>query len=287
MLSISVFSVIWISKGRRSCNFKLKKRKLSDGLNLALFVCDGLKAIHLIILVSVDFVFHEYYAIYEQAWKIHPLCILLNMLLYTLVLVTLFLFLLMSSTRMIACAFPFYLPSVSLKEIIWATIIFFSITLSVSYLPYSGISSSHINKAHTALGFGLVIPVVINGQPLWSLLGYVFPMTSMLLVSCVFQLRCICALLKTPKELRESSMTFSKRRGSAVRCIVTMMLPLCCHIPLLILHVVAASNVEFPPSVSVSLTMFTLIVSPIINAIIYIVITPAFIEFSLQCLRRT
>ena len=186
---------------------------------------------------------------------------------------------------MIACAFPFQISNISRTKIIWATVIFVSFTFGASYLPYSGIDKLYTKEPHLALGFGLVIPVAIHGQPLWSLLGYVLPLITMLFVSCAFQITCIRALLKKPQELKESSTSLQYRRVSAVRCIITMVLPLCCHIQLLILHFANASGMEIPPRLSVVLTMLTLHVYSIINAILYVFITPAFIDFSVRCLR--
>ncbi len=289
VLCISICSVIWISqriRGNSIDNYKMKSRNRNPShiLNLLLFIFHGLKGVHVIILGGIDFVFHDYYALYEEKWKSHPLCILLNMLSYTLVLVTVFLYLLISFIRMIACAFPFHISNISLTKIVWATVIFVSVTFSAGYLPYSGIDRLHINEKHLALGFGLVIPVAIHGQPLWSLLGYVLPLITILFMSCAFQIICIHALLKRPQELKESLTSLQKRRVSAVRCVVTMVLPLCCHIPLLILHIATALVMEIPPYVSVALTLFTLHVYSVVNTILYVVITPAFIDFSVRCL---
>ncbi len=287
LFSVSVCSVIWTCRRKRTYNPKSRGTNLSDMLNITLFLCDSLKAIHMIILAGVDFVFRDYYALHQQKWELHPLCIMLNMLSHTLVLVTVFLSLLISCTRMIACAFPFHLPSVSFRKVIWTTIIFMSVTLSVSFLPYSGISRPHKNELQTALGFGLVLPVIIHKKhSLWSLLGYALPCTTMLFVSCAFHIMSIRALLKKPRELKHSMVKLKNRRGSTVRCIVTLVLSLSCQMPLLILHVAAASDVDFPPDISVAVTMFTLIFSSVVNAILYIPITPAFIELSLGCLRR-
>ncbi len=289
VLFISSGCVIWIfQRMRKGSNSKPNSRKLSpnDTLSLLLFICHGLQGIHVIILSGVDFVFNDYYALYEEKWKRHPLCILLNMLSYTSVLVTIFLALLISFGRMMACVFPLNLHSVSLTKLIMATVIHLSITTGVSYLPYSGIGNSHIREPHTAFGFGLVTPVVRHGHSLWPLLGYVFPFTTMLFVSCAFQIACIRTLLKKPRELEESSMRYSPhRRRSAVRCIVALVLPFGCHVPLLVLHAVVAADMQLPPYVSVGMPMFTLIFYSIINATLYVVITPAFIEFSSHCLR--
>ncbi len=288
VICITICSVTWIAQRiREGSNSKTKgrNRNPSNILNLFLFVSHGLEGIHVIILGGIDFIFHDYYALYEEKWKSHPLCILLNMLSYTLVLVTVFLYLLISCIRMIACAFPFQISNISLTKIIWATVIFVSFTFGTSYLPYSGIDRLYTKEPHLALGFGLVIPVAIHGQPLWSLLGYVLPLITMLLVSCAFQIACIRAILKKPQELKESLTRLQHRRVSAGRCVVTMVLPLCCHIPLLILHVAAASGMEISPHVSVVLTMLTLHVYSLINAILYVFITPAFIDFGVRCLR--
>ncbi len=281
----SIFSVIWIFQRKIIHKHKLRKRNPNDILNLLLFICHGLKAIHVITLVCVDFAFHGYYALHEEKWKRHPLCILLNMLLYTLVLVTMFLSLLSSYARMMACAFPFHLLSVKLAKMIWAAVIFLSVTLCVSYLPHSGIDGSHVNEPHHALGFSLVLPVIKRGQPMWSVFGYVFPMTTMLMVSCAFQITSIRVLLKKPRQLETPSMSLSNRRRSAARCIVILILPLCCHIPLLVLHIAAASGVELRPYLSVVVMLSTLTLYSILDAILYVVITPVFIDFSLRCLR--
>ena len=286
VLCVSICSVIWIfQRLREGSDHKAKNRNPSDILSLILFVSHCLVGIHVITLVGVSLVFQDYYALYEEKWKRHPLCILLNMLSYTLALVTMFLHLLISCIRMIACAFPFHISDVSLTKIMWVTVIFSSIVFGVSYWPYSDMIRLHINENHLALGFGLVMPVAIHGPTLWSLLGYVLPLTTMLFVSSAFQITCIHALLKKPQQLNASLSSLSHRRVSAGRCILNLVLPLCCHTPLLIGHAAASSDMEIPPYVSVVLTIYTLHVCSITNAILYVAITPAFIDFSVRCLR--
>ncbi len=133
------------------------------------------------------------------------------------------------------------------------------------------------------LGFGLVLPGIMHDHSLWSLLGYIFPFTTMLFVSSAFQIACIRTLCKKQVRLKASSL--SHRRGSIVRCVAALVLPLCCQLPLVFLHVDDASHIEFPPSVSVAV-IITLHGFSLSNVALYVVATPEFIDFISRCIRH-
>ncbi len=234
----------------------------------------------MITVVGVDIVLDDQYALYEQMWKSHPLCLLLNMFSYTLLLVSIFLFLIATYMRMIACVYPFKLGNMSASPVIWAIIIFLCLSLGVSYIPHSSVVGSHIDEPQLTLGFGLILPIRMYGQYTWSLLGYVIPVAIMLCVSSAFQLACIHALTKPSAMLNQSSKTLPHRRSkSVIRCIATLILSLCCHVPLLLLHVASIVGVEHSPYISLAATLVTLLVNAVVNAILYVAITPDFIVY--------
>ncbi len=282
---VSIGSDIWIVQSMKAKHLaeNWSNRNINNILNVLLFTCHALTAIHAVIIACVGFVFHDYYALYEEIWKRHALCVLLNMCSYTSLMVSLFVYLIMSYTRMIACVYPFHLARLSLAKIISPIVMFLLITLCVSYLPYSPIGSWNFTEYQMALGFGLVLPSVQHGQSLWSLVGFVFPVATILLISSAFQISCIGALCKKVEQLKGSSNNSSNRRGSIVRCIAALSLPLCCHLPLLFLHVAAESHTDIPPRITVAVTMFTIHGHSVINVVLYVVITPAFIDF-IRCI---
>ncbi len=281
----SMVSDIWIVHCMKAKHLteKWSNKNINNILNVLLFTCHAFTGINAVILACVGFAFHNYYALYEEMWKRHVLCVLLNMCSYTSLMVSLFVYLVMSYTRMIACVYPFHLARLSLAKILSPIVMFLLITLCISYLPYSTIGSWNFTEYQMAVGFGLVLPSVQHGQTLWSLVGFVFPVGTILLISSAFQIACIGALCKNAVQLKGSSNSSSNRRGSIVRCIAALSLPLCCQLPLLFLHVAAASHIEIPPDVSVAVTMFTIHGYSVINVVIYVLITPAFIDF-LRCI---
>ncbi len=284
---ISMTSTMWISQSIADSSYDRtwkRNRNLNNILNLLLFICHGLKGTHSMTLACVDIVFHDHYALHEETWKRHTVCIVLNMLAYALLLVSIFVSLLISYMRMIACVFPFKLATVSVHKPILALVIFLCISLTISYLNYRDMISLYTSEPHVAMGFGVILPSGTHGHFLWSLLGYVVPVVIMLLLSSAFQIACIHALLVKIQTLKASSNIFSHRRGSLVRCIVAVVLPLCCQ--MLFLHVAAASGVALSPEVSMAGTLFTLHGYSIISALIYVVITPAFINCILHRMRR-
>ncbi len=279
---ISTSSTMWIFRRIAKASHdqgRSRNRNLSDILSLVLFICHAMKGIHSISLACVDIVLRDYYALHEEMWKRHALCIILNMLPYTLLLMSIFVSLLISCMRMIACVFPFHLAIVSVsKPIICATVIFLCISLTVSYLPHSRTGILGTNESHIALGFGFILPTIIHGKYV-VLLCYVFPLVTMLLLSSAFNIACIQSLVQKTWELNESPNALSRRRGSVIRFIAALILPLCCQLPLMILHAVAASGIQFSPAMSVAATLFTLYGYPIINAVLYVVITPDFLHY--------
>ncbi len=260
-------------------------KSLNNILTLLLFTSHGLKGIHMIALACVDIVFYDQYALYEQMWKRHPLCMLLNMFSYTLFLVSVFVFLVIAYMRMIACVFPFKLGSMAASAPIWTIIIFLFVSFGVSYIPHSGAIGSYIGKPQMALGFGLILPVVMRGQYVWSLLGYVAPVVVMLSVASAFQLACICALTRRPETLNQCSKNLPQRQRSVVRCVATLILPLCCHMPLLLLHIASIFVTYLSPHTTLAATVLTLFVDSVGRAILYVVITPDFISYVLKCKR--
>ena len=194
---ISISCTIWICRQMSKASKPQDKGRsrnsnLNDILNMLLFICHGIKGIHSIILACVDIVLRDYYALHEEMWQRHALCILLNMLSYTFLLMPVFVSLLISCVRMIACVFPFHLAIVSVsKPIICATGIFLCTFLTVSYLPHSRTGILGTDESHVALGFGLILPTTVHGQYMRSLLCYVFPLVTMLLISSAFNIACI------------------------------------------------------------------------------------------------
>ncbi len=123
VLFISICCISWVLQKIKEAprdRIHSDNKNLNNIVNLVLFVCHGLKGIHMITLVCVDIAFHDQYALYEQIWKRHSLCMLLNMFSYTLFLVSMFVFLISTYMRMIACVYPFKLGSVSAFRPIWA-----------------------------------------------------------------------------------------------------------------------------------------------------------------------
>lgn len=218
-------------------------------------------------------------------WKRHPLCILLNMFSYSLFLMSTFVFLVTTYMRMIACVYPLKLSSMSASWPIWAIIIFLFISFGVSYIPYSSLIGSYIDEPQMTLGFGLILPVMMHGQYAWSLLGYVTPVFIMLCVSSAFQLAYIHTLIQRQEVLSQCSKTlphYAHRQGSVVRCVITLILPLCCQMPLLFLHVASMFGAEFSPHVTLAATILTLLVYSVGNSVLYVIITPHFISYILK-----
>ncbi len=293
VLLISISCIIWICRRISKASQPRDKggsrnRNLNAVLNVLLFICHGIKGIHSIILACVEIVLRDYYALHEEMWKRHALCILLNMLPYTFLLVSIFVSLLISCVRMIACVFPFRMAIVSVsKPITCATVIFLCTSLTVSSLPHSRTGILDSNESHVALGFGLILPTMMHGQYVRSLLCNVFPLVTMLILSSAFHIACILTLFQKTRDLKNKSPNVSSgRRGSIIRCIASLILPLCCQLPLIILHVVVASGIQFSPAISVTATLFTLYGYPIINAVLYVIITPDFIHCILHYICR-
>ncbi len=279
VLVINICCVIWILQRILESLRAKAGKNLNSILNLFLFICHGLKGIHMITLACVDVVFYDQYALYEQMWKRHPLCMLSNMFSYTLFLMSIFVFLLTNYVRMVACVYPFKLANVSASQPIWSIMIFLIICLGISYIPHSGIIGSHVDEPQLTLGFGLILPTIMYGHYVWSLLGFVTPVFIMMCVSSAFQVACIRALSRRSESLNQHSKTLPQRRSSVLRCIAILMLPLCCQMPLLLLHVASMLGTEFSAQVTLSTTVLTLLFYSIVNAILYVVITPDFISY--------
>ena len=280
VLIISIGCIIWIvQRIKESLRDKIHSgsRSPNNILNIFLFVCHGLKGIHMITLACADIVLSDQYALYEQTWKRHPLCMLLNMFSYTLLLVSIFIFLLATFMRMIACVYPFKLSSMSTSRPICATIIFLLVCFGVSYIPHSGIIGSYIDEPHMTVGFGLILPIMMHQEYWWSLLGYVTPVAVMLCIASAFQLACIRALARRPETLNKCSKNLSSRRRSVMRCIATLILPLCCQVPLLLLHISSIFGAEYSPYITLTATLVTLNVYSVASAILHVGITPDFI----------
>ncbi len=284
VLFISICCITWILQ-RIMVSSKHKAhsshKNLNNILNLLLFITHIINGIHMITLACVDIVLHDQYALYEQIWKRHPLSMMLNMFSYTSFLVSIFVFLFHTYMRMIACVYPFKLSSMSAVQPIVAIIIFSVVCLGVSYIPYSGVIGSHIDEPQMTLGFGLILPIITHGHYAWLLISYTIPVSVMLSLSSVFQLACIHALTRRSVTLGQCSKGSLYRRRSVLRCVATLILPLCCQMPLLLLHVACMFGVEFPPHLTLAATVSTLNVYSAVNAILYVIITPDFIAYIL------
>ncbi len=286
ILLISLCSAIWIYRriivlGDRTKSGK-SKLNVNNILNLLLFICHGFQGIHLITISCVDIVFHGYYALYAELWRRHSLCVLLNMFSYLLVMLSMFVSLLTARMRMIACVYPFKLSTLPISRLFWAIGIFLCVLLAISYIPYSGIGQRHLDDPHMTLGFGLLLPAVQQGQLLWTLLYFVFPSAVILGVSAAFQTACVYTLVKKQKNMKRCLQTSADRRGAIARCIAAMALPTCCQMPLMCLHIASVSDVAFSPHVAVAATVLTLLSYPIVNAVLFVAITPAFVSYALS-----
>ena len=239
---VSTCSVIWICREIRGLGGRkgLTNKNLNNIMNIVLFICHSFKGLHMITLAFVDVVFQGSYALYEEMWRRHPLCVLLNMISYTCLLGSGFIFLLNAYMRMVAIVYPFKLASVSVSRPMWAIACFLTSSLIVSYFPFSDIPSLRINELDMALGFGLVLPVVRHGYQM-----------TMLCLSSTFQIACMCVLIKNSQQ-RKDLQTSTPGQGPVAHCFVALVLHICCHMPLVCLHIVNASGIDFQPHIAVA-----------------------------------
>ncbi len=242
----------------------------------------GVKGMHLITLACAHIILHDQYALYEQIWKSHPLCMLLNMFSYTSFLMSVFVSLLVTYLRMIACVYPFKLSKISLPQPILSILIFLCVSFGISYMPYSGIIFSHIDEPQLTLGLGLIPPIMKHGHYTWSLLGYVVPVAVMLFMFSVLQLACIRALTRQSKMLNRCSMTPPHRRRPLLRCVAMLILPLFCQMPLLLLHLASMFGAVLSTRVAFTVTVLVLNVHSVIRAVEHVGITPDFISYILK-----
>ena len=283
-LFISTCSIIWIFREIRSLGYRpaIASKNLNNTLNLLLFICHSFKGLHLITLALVDAVFHGYYALYEEMWRRHPFCILLNMLSFTCLMGSEFVFLLNAYIRKIAIVYPFKLANVSVSRPIWAAACFVCLSFIVSYFPFLGIKGLPNNELPIALGFGLLLPVGRQGLFSSTLWACVSPMVIMLCLSSAFQIACICVLAKNSRKWEQNLQTSMQGRGPVARCVVTLVLHVCCQMPLVCLHIASLSGIDFSAHFAVASTVLTLLLCPIVNATLFIVITPHFLRYVLQ-----
>ncbi len=284
VLFICTCSIIWICREMKGLGDKagLTNKNLNNILNLIMFTCHCFKGLHMIILPIADAVFHGYYALYEEIWRRYPLCILLNMLSYTCLLGSTFVYLLIAYMRMIAIVYPFKLSSVSVSRPIGAIAFFLCISLIISYLPFSGITSLRISERHVGLGLAVLLPFVRHRHEFtWVLSTYVFPMASVLCVSSALQTICICVLIKNSRTRKQNLQAPAQGRGPVGRCVAALLLHLCCQMPLVCLHITNMSGIDFPPHFAVAATVLTLLISPIADGTLFVVITPDFLSYVL------
>ncbi len=242
--------------------------KVHNQLSLSLFAFNFYFGIYFLAVASVDQVSSGYYSFFNQIWRNHPLCTVLNVLSYATFEVSQFICLLISCTRLIATLFPFQAESISRLGIIMSIIAWLGVVLVIGYFGHYIIRPE--NEAGLALG--VVLPATSGVKSWWSSVVFIAPTVCIMLLASACQIITIHSLNKTNPKVYSHTMSSYKRRASRFS-LVTLFATLLQHVPLLVAHL---ARERLPTFGLFLVTIVTLLLIPLGNVTMYVFISTDF-----------
>ena len=236
-----------------------------------LYVC-----IYFFTILSIDHLSANSYSFFDETWRQHTVCSLLNILSYAFFQTTPFVSLLISCVRVIGTVYPFKAQDISMWALLVSILLWFLISTCLGYSGIAWVFHEYSNSPESALGLGLLLPS-LRGEERYvpfHMLLFIVPNAIILLFFCCLQAR----LLRGLNETAVVSDASQLRQRKAIRTsAITLLLFILEYCPLLLVHILTLFQVSVKANVKVIVTIWTLFFIPVGNVLLYVLFTNDFL----------
>ena len=278
LLSLLSPSVAW---SIRQIRVRASSKNLYNILSLLLFASNMYVCMHFFIMLSVDHLYAGYYSLYEETWRRHTVCSLLNISSYAFFQTTQFLCSMISCTRTIAAKYPFKAQDISTLGVLSAVVVWFAVSMFLSYSGLAWLFSDHKKSPERALGLGLLLPNpgAASGPVPWHGLIFIIPNASVLLFICFSQgmmLHGLKGKSETTAVGAVSAISQVHRKKAIRTSFVAFLLAVLQYSPFLITHLLAVFKISINLNAGLIVIMWTLFVIPAGNVILHVFLSNDF-----------
>ncbi len=233
--------------------------------------------IYFFIILSIDSLSSNYYSFFDETWRQHTVCSLLNILSYAFFQTTPFLCLLISFVRVIGTVYPFKAQDISMWAILVSILIWFLVSMCLGYSSIAWIFPEYHNSPESALGLGLLLPSLRREERYvpFHMLLFIIPNATILIFFCCLQ----GLLLRGLNETSVISDASRLRQKKAIRTsVIALLLFILEYCPLLLVHIFTLFLVSIETNVKVAVTIWTLFFIPVGNVLLYVLFTSDFLD---------
>ncbi len=236
-----------------------------------LYVC-----IYFFTILSIDHFSANYYSFFDETWRQHTVCSLLNILSYVFFQTTPFVCILISCVRVIGTVYPFKAQDISMWALLVSILLWFLVSMCLGYSGIAWIFPEYHNSPESALGLGLLLPSLRHDERYvpFNMLVFIIPNATILLFFCCSQARLLLGLNGTSAISDASQLRQKKAIRTSVTALLLFILEYC---PLLLVHILTLFQVSIKVNVKVIVTIWTLFIIPVGNVLLYVLVTNDFL----------
>ncbi len=246
-------------------------------LLLLLLASNLYTCIYFFTILSIDHLSVNYYSFFDEKWRQHTVCSLLNILSYAFFQTAPFVCLLISCVRVIGTVYPFKAQDISMCSLLVSILIWFLASMSLGYSGIAWIFPEYHKSPESALGLGFLLPSLRREERYvpFHMLLFIIPNATILLFFCCLQAMVIRGLNETTV-ISEASQ---QRQRKAIRTsVITLLLFILQHCPLLLVHVLTMFLISIKADLKVIVTIWTLFFIPVGNVILYVLFSNDFLD---------
>ncbi len=248
---------------------RANRKSLYSILSLLLFASSLYVCIYVFTIASIDHLSAGYYSFFDEPWRHHAGCYLLNTLSYAFFQTTLFVCILISVVRTIGTVYPFKAQDISLRALLVSISLWFIVSTFLGYSGIAWIFPEYNKSPESALGLGILLPPLRRevGNVPFHMLLFVVPNAAVLLIFCFLQALLILGLNRTSAISDASGRQQKKATRTSV---ISLLLFTLQYGPLLLVHILTILSVSIKENVGVIVTIWTLVFVPLGNVLLYV-----------------
>ena len=248
---------------------KAKSKSLYNFLLLLLFASSLYFCIYFFTIASIDHLSAGYYSFFDEPWRHHAGCYLLNTLSYAFFQTTPFVCILISVVRTIGTVYPFKAQDISLRALLVSIVLWLIVSTFLGYSGIAWIFPEYNKSPESAFGLGLLLPPVRHeeGDEAFHMLLFIIPNAAVLFTFCFVQALLIWGLSRT-SGISDAS---ERRQKKAIRTsVISLLLFTLQYLPLLLIHILTIFPVSIKANVGVIVTILTVVFVPLGNVLLYV-----------------
>ncbi len=255
------------------CIHEIKlKTSIINVLSLLSVVFGWFHGFYFVIISAVDHIFANIYSFYHEMWQSHVACTMINILVYTVYNMGLFVSVTVACTRMIAIVFPLKAAHISMLGVLFVCSLWFIILLLMGCMPYTVPVSFIASEDGRPLGLGLLLPSVVAENWPWSVGAVLCPMSCKILALITFYIVALRSVRNSINRFDENSKHGSQKpyMNTVGRIISTLVLNIFVYTPLFTVHILKLCGYMVNRRAAIIITSSSLFIVPSTNLILHL-----------------